>query len=258
MALSLVNGIFLPHRSVSLRQETLQAHSDRLLAMDRYAFIDVAFIQHVAGEGGQDRLATVYLQQCLPSKDKLLSIAQAIKESNAVMSGDLYKFCTSGAQGSLTAAHSVLCQVEQGLPASVTSDQTPFLQQVQSRLQYFIIFCGEAKVKFDEEGIFQKPENGTSIEYGVDALMSMWQRVKDQDEATVSFKDLEVFVTFGSFLSEEVRSEAHLMVEKKLQATSEQATKKALAHDVPVESKKKRKGAATADGAAKAAKSLFE
>ena len=60
-----------------MRQETLQAHSDRLLAMDRYAFIDVAFIQHVAGEGGQDRLETVYLQQCLPSKDKLLSIAQA-------------------------------------------------------------------------------------------------------------------------------------------------------------------------------------
>ena len=246
---------------VASKQDALEQQRSKLLASDQYAWIDLAFVAHVASAGGQEALEDLFLSSCLPSSGLLLSLPFCLQESKKLQESDLYLFSSSGAQGSVAGAHALLNRVDQGLPVYLDSQSTPFLQKVYCQIQHFVVHAEKGTIKHDDKEILVRKASMGEVISGAAALKKMWQDIEGKEPSNLTLKALEPMVVHGCLLSEKDRKQVHAKVEEVLkisqgQSKAVKATACAKASDA--KPSKRKAASAHAEGeAAKAAKSLF-
>ena len=236
----------------------MEKHCEQLSNIDKYFFLDLAFVSHCAGEGGQRKLEEILLAKCLPSSETYISVGEAVKESEKILECDLYNFSSEGAQGALKAAHQLLRQIQQGVTILSNRNGTNFLQQVFARSQYFVVFSEKHKIWFAGEKDAIEKAASDDLLRGSKALEAMWQIVQKKDPKDLNLKQLEPLVVFGQFLPEASRKVAHEKAERVMKLAHAKAGKASKA--VPAESDakpSKRKASSSATDARKAAKGLF-
>lgn len=244
-------------------QEVFETHKAKLFALDRYFFIDQAFIAHLAGDGGQAALEARFLQTCVPSSEVLLGLLFCVQKSKELRESDLYQFSNAGAQGSIDGAHQLLNKIEQGLAITLDGNATEFMQKVFARIQHFVVHTEKGEIKYDDNGKLEQSTDLGAITSGADALKKIWQQIQDQQADALSLKILEPCVVYGHFLSEADRTKAHAKVQEVLKLSQSRsknrAPKGAGAAKTSDAKGSKRKAASSQaeDAAAKAAKSLF-
>ena len=242
-------------------EETLEQIRQKLLAIDQYAWIDLAFVSHVTGEGGQRALEDSFVKNCLPSSKVLLSLPFCVQASKGLQESDLYVFAGSAAQGSIVGAHALLSKVEQGLPLTLDRQATPFMQKVFCQMQHFIVHAEKGEITYDDQGRLVQTASMGEVISGAPALKKCWQDVESKEASNLTLGRLEPLVIHGHLLSEEDRKKVHAKVEEILKLSQGQS--KAVKVRVPAKgsgattSKRKASNRAEGEDPAKAAKGLF-
>ena len=177
-------------------QEVFETHKAKLLGLDRYFFIDQAFIAHLAGDGGQAALEERFLQTCVPSSEVLLGLLFCVQKSKEFRESVLYQLSNTGAQGSIDGAHQLLNKIEQGLAITLDDKATEFTQKVFARIQHFVVHTEKGEIKYDDSGKLAQSEDLGAITLGADALKKIWQQIKDQEANALSLKILEPCVVY--------------------------------------------------------------
>ncbi|CAE7712127.1 unnamed protein product [Symbiodinium sp. CCMP2592] len=208
----------LPFREMRLGQsEVLEASRARLLSLDKHVWIDLAFLANLAGEGGRKRLQDIYMDTCVPSQTKLMSLQRAIQCSTKLMESDLYRYVSQGSQGIIVAAHSMLDRIVQGMPVSIDQNASDFLKQVSNSYSCFIVHVAGHETKYDDEGLLVVPDNA-EVTVGKAALLLKWKAVESEAVENLDLKQMEAFVTWGHFLADDQRQQAHSKIEQILKA----------------------------------------
>ena len=238
----------------------MKLHRDKFLALDSYAAIDLAFINGMCGESGRKKVEDVYLKKCVPSAKNLLSVDAAVRNSQSMVESSMLQCMGSSCQGSITAAHNMLCAIQKGLPPCVDSDSTDFLKKVFSGTQFFAVHTGE-KLVYDDSGVLSKAGLTKQVLTGQDAVQALWKDVASKSAKDLTLAQMEPFVTFRRFLNDEQRKDADRILQEVLAAASSKkgkSSKAAAGPKEPAAKGTKRKTAATAAAEAqKAAKSSF-
>jgi hypothetical protein len=183
----------------------------------------------MVGAGGESRLQQAFIA-LLPTADKAVSLERAVQSASALQVGDLFKFCSPSAQGSIKAAADMISNMLQGYKPSF-SMATPFFSQVKVQLQFFCRHLQPASAD----------EPATEL-VGSEALQHKLASVTEQDPSELAVSDLEPFHVFSWLLSaSEVEQIADLttkvmaMVDKKFDKAS---AKKAAAKSTGAAQKK--------------------
>ena len=195
-----------------LRQEVLEASRARLLSLDKHVWIDLAFLAHLAGEGGRKKLQDIYIDTCVPSQTKLMSVQRAVQCSAKLMESDLYRYASQGSQGIIAAAHSTLDRIVQGLPVSIDLNASDFLKQVSNSCGCFIVHIEGHEAKYDDDGLLVVPDNA-ALSVGKEALLLKWKAVESEAVENLSLHQMEAFVTWGHLLTDDQRQQAHSKIE---------------------------------------------
>ena len=173
----------------------MKLHRDKFLALDSYAAIDLAFINGMCGESGRKKVEDLYLKKCVPSAKNLLSVDAAVRNSQSMVESSMLQCMGSSCQGSISAAHSMLCAIQKGLPPCVDSDSTDFLKKVFSGTQYFAVYTGE-KLVYDDSGVLSKAGLTKQVLTGQDAVQALWKDVASKSAKDLTLAQMEPFVTF--------------------------------------------------------------
>ena len=158
-------------------QDIVQSHSKHLLSLDRWFYIEMAFVEHLAKDGGEQELQRLYRQRCFAADGR--DVAQAHRAAVALMGEELYQRVGQQAQNGIKAATAMLKQVLSGQPASVSANASKFLKAVQSDLPNFVTEAAGAQGSGD---------SGETLR-GVAALKRKFARV--QKEKKPEMKELE-------------------------------------------------------------------
>ena len=239
----------------------MKAHHDKFLALDAYATIDLAFLNGMCGENGRKKVEQLYLNKCVPTAKQLLSVDKALCESQKMVESPMLQCMGSGCQGSINAAHSMLCAIQKGLPPCIDSDCTDFLKSVYAGTQYFAVYTGDKKPVYNKDGVLCTAGLAEPVLTGKNAVQAIWKKVCSTNTADLTLGHMEPFVTFRRFLDEQQRKDADKILEEVLNATSSKrgkASRVVAGQKEPAAKGSKRKCSATAAAEAqKAAKSLF-
>ena len=239
----------------------MKVHRDKFLALDSYAAIDLAFINGMCGESGRRKVEDLYLKKCVPSAKNLLSVDTAVKNSQSMVESSMLQCMGSSCQGSISAAHSMLCAIQKGLPPCVDSDSTDFLKNVFSGTQYFAVYTSGKQPVYGDSGVLSTTGLAEPVLTGQDAVQALWKDVADKSAKDLTLAQMEPFVTFRRFLNDQQRKDADKILQEVLAAASSRKSKQskvAAGIKEPAAKGTKRKSAATAAAEAqKAAKSLF-
>ena len=159
-----------------LPEALLHAHRNKIKGLDSNAWIDVAFMNHVAGEGGQRALETMVLQ-VMPDETTEIDIAACIVKIQALKDGELFRMSCEAAQGAVSSAVNLLDDVHCRRRPERSQAATKFMGMVWDRLPWFVsqpmTKTGEGAAVASTAG----PEEMRVVR-GVDAVRLQWEEIK--------------------------------------------------------------------------------
>lgn len=175
-------------------QAAMKTHENKLMALDRFFFLDKCFMAHVAGQGGQEHLEQQWCAECLATDAKACSVEDALAASTRILQGELFMYASQQAQGCINAAHAMLAQISNGQPPSMATQQTEFLKGVFTKLPKFVRVPAQSLGKA-AKGKLETELQGKDL-VGSRAILALWHDVEEvpTQECTLAlFKWLGVF-----------------------------------------------------------------
>ena len=212
-------------------EDLLQRHSKHIMALDRWFYIEMAFLDHVTKEGGAKELEEQYKRRC--SSTGAASLQEALRAAELLMSESLFSRVSKQAQNGVIAASTMVRQLINGQPAVVGTGTSPFLKWVHDDLVNFVRDPDEG------EGL----AGDAVILRGVPALKSKYTKVLKSKKPEM--KDVEVLCLHASAaLNADERAQLHKVREQVLS----QLQKPAKASQAKAKPSLKRRAPAEFDG----------
>ena len=160
-------------------EDVLNSNSKDLLNLDRWFYIELAFLEHVCKEGGEKELQRQYQERCGSSAG--VTVAEAHQRAKDLMSQPLFKFVSEQGQSGVKAAAGMLRQVMMGQPPVVSAKSSHFLKTVHADLVNFV----------EEKAPQGSGSSGEAVKLrGIPAMEAKLQRVLKAKQPDM--KDLEI------------------------------------------------------------------
>ena len=117
----------------------LHAHRHKIQGLDGSSWIDVKFMDHVCGIGGQAALELEVLS-LLPTSTKEIGLEEALAAAKAVQESDLFRMASENGQGSVRAGIRLLDDVACRRRPEKSSATTTFLAKMWEQLPWFVSY----------------------------------------------------------------------------------------------------------------------
>jgi hypothetical protein len=178
---------------VLLKKEAVLTSTDRTFKME------MSFMSSMVGMGGQNRLETM-IMAAMPGPEQTVSLDIMLQHVAQIQVGDLFRFCSRGAQGSINACKEMIGSLLQGRAPLLLGQSTPFLQDFRVKLQFFCTATGP-----DGEALKGQP-----------AIQHLFDVAKGKDEGLVTLEELEPLHTYGFLLGARTQEEIKSLTAKVL------------------------------------------
>eukprot|EP00971_Amphidinium_carterae_P343110 6482683-Amphidinium_carterae.1 len=139
-SVEVINQESTPERKPHQKQTemgVLKANSSACKRHDRLAVIDVEFLKHVTGQGGSKQVEKMFADACMASETKDISITKARAEAQKIVDGELYKYVSPAAHGTMEALCECLSKIEKDTAPQKFSNGGEFAVRVWNGLQWF-------------------------------------------------------------------------------------------------------------------------
>ena len=217
------------HVDSTVGQAALQAQKNKLAHLDRMSFVDIQYMAHARGDAGRKRLEEAFMNECLCTSVKHITVDEALQKATKLIEGDLYKFVGGAAQGVINAAHNLLVQIQGGRAPAVVPEPTPFLASVWAKLPAFY------RTKMQQTSDASNSNDGYLV--GTAALQAHFEAMKSAGVDSVQLADFVPLEVYAPFLDVSLVRELSAMKASVLKG----ARKKAGSAKLKAEPKHKRK-----------------
>ena len=193
--------IMLPCTAPMSSEAALAQHKSKLMALDHFFAVDLAFLEHMAGASGAAELQRLWFEDVMPDEGRKVTLEESVRRAKAFLSRPLFLYAGGIAQGTIRAGVEMLTLMEQGKAPVVEPNADAFLKKMFLKLPFFVRIAGSASGSASSAGPVRDV-------VGKDALMKLWDDViKNDDLGSVDWQKLQPFIVFGFLLEKPVRDE---------------------------------------------------
>ena len=193
-------------------------HGKILNRIDPYFNLDVKVLEFVPGVEGTRLVLANYLDTCMASAEKELTLADAMDASLKIQASPLFKWAAVERQSKIRAAHELLVAATTSQPLPVGKNDDELHAQIFANVPWFM----SVEIDDDDDGstaIGSAEVPSPKKSRGVEALKQMWRVCKASK--TVGLESLKRIATYRHLLSADDARE----LDGKIQDLFKKATK---------------------------------